>query len=150
MGINAYNGVSTVTTTTYSIYPKNNEEIQALIDYTERNDGGFYRTELTSTYTINDPALYGFKGVSQFSSTANVSVTRYLESLGLMASAAGNRYYYTQSTPIINAFLNIKYLMAHDGYSGDETYLDEVSSEGTVKLYKNNAYLPIGLRRINQ
>ena len=144
MGINAYNGVSTVTTTTYSIYPKNNEEIQALIDYTERNDGGFYRTELTSTYTINDPALYGFKGVSQFSSTANVSVTRYLESLGLMASAAGNRYYYTQSTPIINAFLNIKYLMAHDGYSGDETYLDEVSSEGTVKLYKNNAYLPIG------
>lgn len=144
MGINAYNGVSTVTTTTYSIYPKNNEEIQSLIDYTERNDNGFYRTELTSTYTINDPALYGFKGISQFSSTANVSVTRFLEGLGLMASAAGNRYYYTQSTPVINMFLNIKYIMSHDGYSGDEVYLDEVLNEGTVKLYKNNAYLPIG------
>lgn len=144
MGINAYNGVNTVTTTTYSIYPKNYDDVEALIGYTERTDDDFYRTELTSNYTINDPVLYGFKGISQFSSTANVSVTRFLEGLGLMASAAGNRYYYTQSTPVINMFLNIKYLMAHDGYSGDETYLNEVKAEGTVKLYKNNAYLPVG------
>jgi uncharacterized membrane protein YfhO len=144
MGVNAYNGVTKVSTTDYTIYPKNYEAVDSLIDLADKNDNDFYRMELTSTYSINDPALYGYKGISQFSSTANVSVTRFLEHLGLQASAAGNRYYYIQSSPVVNAFLNLKYLISHDGYSGDLTYLDEVSEENKVKLYKNNAYLPIG------
>ncbi|MGN1481867.1 YfhO family protein [Porcipelethomonas sp.] len=144
MGVNAYKGVETVSVTGYSIYPKNYDSVEAMIDAAEEDDkDGFYRLELTSNYSINDPALYGYRGVSQFSSTANVSVTRFLESLGIQASAAGNRYYYTQSTPINNMFLNIEYLISHDGFSGDETYLDRIDDDGSVVLYKNNAYLPI-------
>lgn len=144
MGWNAYIGVTEVTTTTYSIYPKNNEQVKEMLKLESDNEKDFFRTEFTTNYTINDPALYGVKGVSQFSSTANVNITRFLEGLGLQASAAGNRYYYTQSTPIMNSFLNIKYLIDQDNYTADELFLNEVGSDMQVKLLENNAYLPIG------
>ncbi len=143
MGWNAYIGVTTVTTTTYSIYPKNEAEVVELLAARENEDSDFYRTEFTSTYTINDPALYGVKGVSQFSSTANVNVSVFLADLGIQGSAAGNRYYYTHSTPILNSFLNIKYLIAQDGFMGDEAHNDFVIQSGSVEMYENNAYLPI-------
>ena len=143
MGWNAYIGVTTVTTTTYSIYPKNNENVTEVLEQRENPEDSFYRTEFTTNYSINDPALYGVKGVSQFSSTANVNITKFLEGLGIQASAAGNRYYYTQSTPIMNSILNIRYLIAQDGFSGDETFFDEVADSNLVTMYENNAYLPI-------
>lgn len=144
MGIFAYIGVTTVTTTTYSIYPKNIDEVQNVLSKRADEKDDFFRTEFSSNYTINDPALYGVKGVSQFSSTANVNITNFLTALGLQGSAAGNRYYYTQSTPIMNSFLNIRYLVAQENFAGDETYFDQVDNDGIVSLQENNAYLPIG------
>ena len=144
MGINANTGVKTVTVTGYSNYPRNSESVSDLIGSVESEDNGFYRIETMSNYTINDPALYGYKGVSQFSSTANVNVTNIMKSLGLQASAAGNRYYYNQNTAVINMFLNLKYLISHDSYSGDLTYLDPLASKDGVSIYENNHYLPIG------
>ena len=85
MGINANTGVKTVTVTGYSNYPRNSESVSDLIGSVESEDNGFYRIETMSNYTINDPALYGYKGVSQFSSTANVNVTNIMKSLGLQA-----------------------------------------------------------------
>ena len=38
-------------------------------------DADFYRAEESRTYTLNEGALMGFNGVSQFSSSANVAVT---------------------------------------------------------------------------
>ncbi len=144
MSFNAYQGVTTVTTTTYSIYPKNKDQVSALLKQEADNETDFFRTEFTENYSINDPALYGVKGVSQFSSTANVNITRFLQGLGIQGSEAGNRYYYTQSTPIMNSFLNIRYLISHDGYTGDDTFLNEIGRSGAVKIFENNAYLPLG------
>lgn len=144
MGINANTGVKTVTVTGYGNYPRNSESVSDLINSVESEDKGFYRLETMTNYTINDPALYGYKGVSQFSSTANVNVSNIMKSLGLQASAAGNRYYYNQNTAVINMFLNLKYLISHDSYSGDLTYLDPLASKDGVSIYKNNHYLPIG------
>ena len=143
MGYNAFIGVQTVTTTGYSVYPKNNEQVEALLAKRSDESTEFYRTELCDSYTINDPALYGIKGISQFSSTANVNVTRFLENLGIQASDAGNRYYYYQSTPIINSMFGIKYLISHDGYEADTAYYTAVDEKKTVKLLENNSYLPI-------
>lgn len=144
MGMNASLGVKTVSVTTYSIYPRDNDAITSLIDSVEENDSGFYRLETTTNYTINDPALYGYKGVSQFSSTANVNVTNLMQGLGLFASAAGNRYYYNQNTAVINMFLNLKYIISTESYSGDLTYLDPMAEKDGVSLYQNNHWLPLG------
>lgn len=149
MAMNASLGVKTVTVTGYSIYPRDNEAITALIDSVEENDSGFYRMETTTNYTINDPALYGYRGISQFSSTANVNVTNMMKGLGLFASAAGNRYYYNQNTAVVNMFLNLKYILSTESYSGDLTYLDPIAEKDGVSLYKNNHYLPIGFASDN-
>ena len=144
MAINAGIGVKKVTVTTYSIYPKNGEEVSSLIDSIESRDDGFYRMETTSNYTINDPALYGYRGVSQFSSTANVNVTNLMYELGIFASAAGNRYYYNQNTAVLNMFLNLKYIISTENYSGDLTYLDAVAENSGVSIFESNHFLPIG------
>ena len=143
MGWNAYIGVTTVTTTKYSIYPSDYEEVSKLLGMRDDTQKDFFRTEFSKTYTINDPALYGVKGVSQFSSTANVNVTRFLDKLGLDASPGSNRYCYADNTPIINSLLNIRYIITRDGNIGNETYLDEVYGFSLRKLYENNALLPL-------
>ncbi len=149
MSMNAALGVKTVSVTGYSIYPRKNAEITSLIDSVESKDDGFYRIETTTNYTINDPALYGYRGVSQFSSTANVNITNLMNELGIQASDAGNRYYYNQTTAVMNMFLNLKYIIAADGYSGDLTYLAPLAKKDGVSIYENNHYLPIGFAANN-
>ncbi len=143
---NASLGVKTVGTSDYKSYPTKNSEIQTLLSIAEENESSlFYRTEVTGTYTLNDSALYVYNGISQFSSSANVSVTRFMRSLGLYASEAGNRYYYRTSTPVVNSLLGVKYLISKNGHlSSGEFDLTHYSEEGTVHMYENNYPLSLG------
>lgn len=138
--------VKSVGTSDYNGYPAKNSEVQNLLSYAaERDSSLFYRTEMTSTYTLNDSALYGYNGISQFSSSANVSVTRFMRSLGLYASEAGNRYYYRISTPVVNTFLGLKYIISKNGIlSSNEYDLTFYGSDGTVYMYKNDYSLSLG------
>lgn len=100
---------------------------------------------MTNTYTLNDSSLYGYYGISQFSSSANVSITRFMRRLGLYASEAGNRYYYRTSTPVVNALLGIKYIISKKGIlQSEEMSLELQDNEGEVYLYKNNYSLSLG------
>lgn len=143
---NAAVGVKTVGTSDYVSYPSKNSEVQTLLsNMRETETAPFYRTEMTSTYTLNDSALYGYNGISQFSSSANVSVSRFMKSLGLYASEAGNRYYYRISTPVVNSLLGVKYIISKDGrLNSGEMDLSHFASEGTVNMYKNNYPLSLG------
>lgn len=144
MGMNVKIGVETVSLTDYKSYPRKKEEITALIDEVKKNDDSFYRIETTSNYSINDPALYGYRGVSQFSSTANVNVTNLMHDLGIYAYDAGNRYYYCQNTPVFNMFANLKYLISDQTYSGDLTYLEPTAENYGTTLFTNKYHLPLG------
>ena len=76
-------GTETVSTSDYLSYPTQHEEVESLLaQIREQDDSLFYRTELSSWYTLNDPALYGYHGLSQFSSTANESVTKWMRAIG--------------------------------------------------------------------
>lgn len=143
---NAQIGVNTVSTTSYDSYPLSYAECRALLDMTEKNDDTpFYRTEMNATWTLNDSALYGYYGLSQFSSSANVSVTKFIKRLGLYASEAGNRYFYRTSTPVVNALFGIKYLIKRNGALNSEAgFLEEYGKSGSVYLYKNNYTLSLG------
>lgn len=143
---NARVGVKTVTTTGYKEYPTKYTEITTLLgNVRESDDSLFYRAEVTNTYTLNDSALYGYYGVSQFSSAANVSVTTMFKRLGLYASEAGNRYYYRTSTPVVNSILGIKYLIKKDGeLNSEEDFLDLADTEGNTNLYRNKYPLSLG------
>lgn len=143
---NAQTGVRTVDTTGYSDYPAQHEEVAEVLDHMRKNDSDkFYRAEMAYTYTLNDSALYGYYGVSQFSSSANVAVTTMFKRLGLYASEAGNRYYYRTSTPVVNALLGIKYLIKKNGQLNSEKWvMDESFSSGSVYLYRNTRPLSLG------
>lgn len=139
----ASKGVDAVGSSSYSTYYANNDEVQELLSKTVPEDDDFYRTEMSKWYTINDPCLYRYYGVSQFSSMSNVAVSNYMENLGLVSQPGGNRYYYGATSPFTNALLNLKYVISKTGTNSD-TYLKEVATADNAKLYENTAYLPFG------
>ena len=139
-------GVQTVDTTSYTEYPATYDDVEALLKYERENDKSpFYRTEMTQTYTLNDSALYGYRGLSQFSSAANVSVTTLCKRLGLYASEAGNRYYYRTSTPVVNSLFGIKYLVKKGGVLNSEDWaMEDIHTAGSSTLYRNRYPLSLG------
>ncbi|MBR0141031.1 MAG: YfhO family protein, partial [Ruminococcus sp.] len=146
LGSNAVTGVKAVGSSSYSAYPTKNEDVQKILSEIRETDSSpFYRTEMTYTYTLNDSALYGYTGVSQFSSSANVSVSRLFRRLGLFASEAGNRYYYRISTPFVNSLLGIKYLISKNGQLNTENaFLEYQDTSGSTSCYENKYALPFG------
>ena len=143
---NAQYGVEAVSTTSYFNYPNQYEAVQTLLDDVRKNDSTpFYRTEMTESYTLNDSALYGYYGLSQFSSAANVSVTRLCRRLGLYASEAGNRFYYRTSTPVVNGLFGIKYLIKKsEALKSEKWALDNIKTENSAYMYQSRYPLSLG------
>lgn len=145
MGAQSINGVKSVGYSGYSSYPANNEDIQQLLTIRDqREDDLFSRTELTMWYTLNDPTLYYYNGVSQFSSMANESVTTFMRKLGVCASEAGNRYFYGNNTPVTNLICDVKYIMAKDGYNGDSVNSARIGESGPTALYRERLVPSLG------
>ena len=63
-------------------YPYLGDEVKSAVQSLYATDDSAYRMDMVKWYSTNDPALYGYRGVSLFSSTANADVTRYTKSLG--------------------------------------------------------------------
>ncbi len=134
------------TGTSVTNYPRGTTYTASMIRYMkEREDDTlFYRAETTHSQTLNDGALNGYDGVSTFTSSANVSTTLFMQSLGYGAKNTYNRYCYEESSPVANLFLNLKYMLERDANVEDNSYFTEVHHYGDVYLLQNNAYLPLG------
>ena len=143
---NAAVGVQTVGSSDYKSFPSYVKEVQIVLDEMESRDNPlFYRAEMTGTYTLNDSALYGYHGISQFSSSANVSVTKFLQRMGMYASEAGNRYYYRTATPVSNSILGLNYIISKLGpMKSCSAFLEPVTAENPVNLYRNKYPLSLG------
>ena len=134
------------TGTGVSNYPKGTDYTASVIRYMyEREDDNlFFRAETTHSQTLNDGALNGYKGVTAFTSSANVKTTEFMISLGYSAKNTYNRYLYEESSPVSNLFLSLKYMIERDGKDKQSTYFKQVNSFGDTRLLENNAYLPLG------
>ena len=104
----------------------------------------FYRTETTHSQTLNDGALNDYNGISTFTSSANVKVTKFMQALGYGAKNTYNRYCYEESSPVSDLFLAIKYRLERNGNVIDNQFYPIAFSSGNVYLLENNAYLPLG------
>ena len=144
MGVQAVNGVDAVGSSGYDSYPTKNENVQVLLREAEKQDNDlFYRTELSMWYSLNDPSLYYYNGVSQFSSMANESISTYMRMLAIPASEAGNRYFYANTSPLTNLMTDVQYVIAKDGYNADTFSMSETASSGECTMYRTN--YPLGL-----
>ena len=127
-------------------YPEGTKYSKLIIQYMhERSDeDDFYRSEVTQTQTLNDGALNGYHGITTFTSSANVNMTRFTQVLGLSAKDTYNRYSYEEGSPVANLFLNLRYMINRRGTEKENAYFDTIHKYGTTQLLENNAYLPLG------
>ena len=128
-----------------SNYPRGTEAAESIIRYMkEREDGVFYRTEVTHTQTLNDGALNGYYGISTFTSSANVNVTKFMKGLGYGAKDTYNRYCFETGSPVANLFLGLKYMIERDTVPAENSYFEQVHYNDDVYLLENKYYLPLG------
>ncbi len=139
--------------TNVEYYPKGKEYTAAAIEYMQERekDNLFYRAEATHTQSLNDGALNGYNGITTFTSSAFVNVTKFMQALGYGAKDNYNRYCYEEASPVANLFFSLKYMLERDGKVEENSYFDEVgrfeSNDPKVQdvvLLENNAYLPLG------
>ena len=140
------------TGTTVTDYPRGTTDTAEVIQHMKEQTGNdlFYRTETTHSQTLNDGALNGYRGISTFTSSANVSVTRFMQALGYGAKNTYNRYCFEESSPVSNLFLNLKYMLERQDHVEDNDYFADIYSSGKVHLLENQAYLPLGFMTKNQ
>ncbi len=152
LALNLVNFGVAFTGTIVSDYPRGTVYSKTLLHYMEEReqDTLFYRTETTHSQTLNDGALNGYNGISTFTSSANVNVTRFMKTLGYGAKDTYNRYCFEESSPVSNLFLGIKYMLERQDHVEENPYFNEVQSYGKVHLLENTAYLPIGFLAQNQ
>lgn len=128
-------------------YYTQNTEVQGALDYLKNNDSSFYRIEMFTRYSVNDPLLYGYNGLAQFASTANTNFAAFTQKIGMPSDAGSNTITYTPNTPLLNGMFNLKYMISKNNALADPNvaYTIENEREG-IKAYKNKYYLPIGFR----
>ncbi len=140
-------GVQKIGVTDSSYYPTKKEDTAVLVERMkerEAADVDLWRAEVAMKQTLNDGTLLGYNGVSVFSSAANSKVSAFLQSIGMAASVAGNRYVYQEADPFTNLLLGVKYLIDRNGRNVNPRYFRQVAREGEVVLLENRNYLSLG------
>ncbi len=132
-------------------YVSNYDSYTEAIDYTYKKDKDFYRTELCTLDTLMDPSLYGYNGVSAFSSMAYEDYSQDQFSLGLGGNRI-NSYSYDTQTPVYNMMFGIKYLMCKDkNVTPSSDFYSEyyTTKDGETTVFENKYYLPIAFETSN-
>lgn len=126
-------------------YPDKYEQMQEILSGIEdlESENEFYRVELAKRYSRNPSIIYGYNGFDIFSSTTSARMKDFYEKMGLVADDNGLWYYYQNSTPINNTFLNLKYLISKITPATNQEYLEEFNNSNDIYAYKNTAFLPI-------
>ncbi|MDE6412511.1 MAG: YfhO family protein, partial [Eubacterium sp.] len=128
-----------------SNYNQNYNAYVNAVDYLDENDTGFYRTELCHLNTRMDPCIYGYRGMSNFSSMAYENYSRLQYSLGMYGNRI-NSYTYNTQTPIYNLMYSIKYLIynGEDVRPSTDLYTRVYESEDSDSaIFENDYFLPI-------
>lgn len=143
MASNTCTSIDQVGTTQRSNYYANEADIAKLVKKTEGTDGRFGRTEMNDNYILNCPAMYHYKGISQFSSSLNANATALMEHIGVEGAPDKNRFNYNQTDPVTNAMLNIRYLIGKN-LPIDDSDFKQIAKSGNSRLYESTYPLSIG------
>ncbi|MDO4175975.1 MAG: YfhO family protein [Bacillota bacterium] len=132
--------INTIGSTSESEYSANSIGIAKAVDYVSDE---FDRVEIDNPLTLNDPARFHYMGMTQFASSINSETNTLYEKIGLEAEPGSNRVKYTQTTPILNAMLDMKYLIGKNRPVLDKSY-KLVKEFGSTRLYKTKYPMSIG------
>lgn len=133
-------------------YVQNYDNYTECIDYINSYDDGFYKTELTQLNTRMDPSLFGYNGMSVFSSMAYEDYSQSQYSLGLFGNRI-NSFTYNTQTPVYNMMFNVKYLIQAPGtIEPSANYFKNIYSSENQKsaIFENKYCLPVGFVASNE
>lgn len=117
------------------------QQVHQALDAQE--DGAFYRMELSSLRTRNDPAWYYYNGISTFSSMAYEAVAKSQKNLGISSNNI-NSYTYNPQTPIYNSLFSLKYIVENqNGRSMTPMFYQKGAVSGKYTVYENRYVLPL-------
>ena len=125
------------TVTDYTEYYERNKP---LFDRLKGSDDGFYRIEKSYSRTPNDPMLFGYNGITHYSSTLNKAVMDFSSRTGFRRYAPYRILYWEGSDISMDSLLGIKYLVSAGGTS--KPYI-QVFSENNYTVYENPYALPL-------
>jgi len=165
--ITAYIGIKTVTYfPERSKFPYNYIHMQELLALRTQSDlpdsrlpdgqdkagSDFYRTEMFPESTPNDAYLYNYNGISFFSTTMNGNVLRFTRGLGIPCQGTSNNFFlYQETTPLLNTFLNMRYIVFHARFPADRgQYWEIIEKKDVSLLAENKYYLPLGFMVNNE
>ena len=105
----------------------------------------FYRLEFFPRRTYVDTAMFGYRGITLFSSSNYYTTTRLMGSLGYPINGV-NSHYYKGFMPVIDSLLGIRYVIANTEL--DAQQLTQVGEAGAganqYTIYENADALPLG------
>ena len=111
-----------------------------IIPYDRLSDADTYgRVAANYKFSYYDSALFGYDGLSRFSSSYNYGLSDFLRKLGVASS-----YHITSDmglTPPVAALLNIRYISSY--FSDLSDHYEPVSEYGKYTLYENGNVLPL-------
>lgn len=131
--------------TGWDFYAKDRDIVVASAEELEGSEGvsNFVRSEIYPAYICDQPALYGIKGISIFSSTARESYVQFVRTLGFHNNGINSIRNYGL-TEVTASMFGVRYF--YDLYSSSPvpnraTLIDE---QGDVHIYENPDALALG------
>lgn len=145
IGANAVNTVTKQTWTTsasnFIRYDEDMERILAKYKCNHPEQTGFYRMERAVPYNLNSGQLYGYQGITYYSSTLKKAAYDFFDRLGQDAYADLIVKYY--SSPITNALFGVRYILCmEEGLPSDEN-LVVIEQQGKITVMENQSCLPL-------
>jgi len=159
-GINAYKTINTENISQKNNYFDNYAQTKALLDTLDTSSSDFYRVETTAQYEedyvrylrqFNDSALFGYNGLSLYSSTIAEGAAELYKDIALPVISAitysYSSYGYSLSSPVANLFLNLRYIISGNNNTltnGGIFWEIKSETEEGLTLLENKKHLPLG------
>ena len=125
-----------------SVYP---EDTSSALTYAkEKSESLFYRTEFRLLYALNEGALYGYRGVTGFSSLMPGNLTTLMKNLGIASQNISIQYY--DLTPLTDAMLDVRYILDRDEETSSRIPYTRLKTFDHIALYENDTSLPLSFR----
>lgn len=127
------------------------EKVNKAKEIINRDD--FYRMEFSeyggttlsdgTSYQVNNGSVYGFNGISIFSSMTDARWAGLQFNLG-NAGNIGNSYGYAMQTPVYNTLFDVNYVMDNANALENEKYYEKLADADGLGVYKTKNTLGLG------
>lgn len=118
------------------------EELEEAIERLESGEK-FVRMEVLPRKTVNDPALYGYNGLTVFASPISQEPVKVMGNIGVEVNGV-NSYVYRDSGVLQDSIFGIKYLLRRSPTAYNDGLRQKKEQIGSIEVWENPYALSLG------